>query len=91
MSEQSESTKSIGRSVSMPVALWEAVDAHAASDPKTGDRSSYITKLVVADLQSVGKWPGCNVGDALAEARDLIEAIGVEAFRERLRAAALAA
>ena len=77
--------------MSLPESLWNAVDAHAATDPNSGDRSSYIQRLVTDDLAAAGKLPGSPEAEALAEARDLIAAIGPERFRQTLKEAAQAA
>lgn len=58
----------------MPEAIWDIVDAHAAADPASGDRSSYIFRLVSADLDAAGKMPGSVGAQAMAKARAIIAA-----------------
>ena len=85
MNEERVETKAVSRSVTMPLALWDAVDAHANADRDAGDRSTYIRRLVTADLQAAGKLPGSPEAEALREARDVMQLIGAGPFRERLR------
>lgn len=74
--------------MSLPESLWNAVDAHAATDPNSGDRSSYIQRLVTDDLAAAGKLPGSPEAEAQAEARELIAIIGPERFRKIMKEAA---
>lgn len=65
----------MSRSVTMTEEMWDVVDAHALSDPQSGDRSTYIRRLVTADLQAAGKLPGSPEAEDLAlflEARRLL-------------------
>lgn len=69
-------------SISLPPSLLAVIDAHEPN------RSSYIQRLVTADLAAAGKLPGSPEAEALAEARDLIAAIGAERFRKTIKEAA---
>ena len=68
----------------MPGDIKSAMDAHIGD----ADRSGYLLRLVEADLSAAGKLPGSPEAEALAEARDLIAAIGPEEFRKTIKAAA---
>lgn len=68
----SDQSKAIGKSVSLPEGLWNTIDKHAASDPSSGDRSSYIQRLVTADLQAAGKLPGSPAEKARQKAEAVI-------------------
>lgn len=95
MSEERNETKAVSRSVTMPESLWDATDSHAASDPISGDRSSYIRRLVTADLEASGKLPGSAQEQALTKSRAMIDLLGpqraVEVFERELAAAACSA
>lgn len=53
--------KAVSKSVSLPEALWNAVDG------RKDDRSSYIRGLVEADLAASGRLPGTPEADARAK------------------------
>ena len=72
-------------SISLPPSLLAVIDDHETN------RSSYIQRLVTADLAAAGKLPGSQEAKALAEARDLIAAIGPDQFIKTLKEAARAA
>lgn len=75
MNDERDKTKAVSKSVTMTVEMWDVVDAHATTDPQSGDRSTYIRRLVTADLQAAGKLPGSADAEDLAlfmEARRLL-------------------
>ena len=79
-------TKAVSRSVTMTEEMWDVVDAHATTDPQSGDRSTYIRRLVTADLQAAGKLPGSAEAEDLALFLEQRRLLG----REQVRAALMA-
>ncbi len=71
--------KAVARSVSMLESLWDAADARAEST--TGDRSSYIKRLVQADLASAGCLPGSPEAEVKALVDQLVKSHGAAPVR----------
>jgi metal-responsive CopG/Arc/MetJ family transcriptional regulator len=65
-----EGMKAVSKSVSLPEALWETIEAHAPTTPGR-DRSGYIRNLVEDDLK--------RNGPLAAEAATKAELIGYAA------------
>ncbi len=66
--------------VSMPSEILAAIDAN-----RSGDRSAYLMKLAVADLEQRGCLPGTPAHDIRAEALSAAEIAGPDAVLKALR------
>ena len=81
----SNEEKAVSRSVSLPESLWGVVDAHALADVASGDRSSYIRRLVTADLRAAGKLPGSPLAEVAELAKEAAEVVGADVVLVALR------
>lgn len=68
-----------------------AAIVEAAAADAGGKESRWIGEACVQRLERDGRLPGSEDAKVLAEARDLIQAIGHQAFRQRVLAAVAAA
>jgi len=75
-------SKSISKSVSLPIGFWALVEAHAKSLVK--DRSTYFRELAEKDLRAVGKLKVGLNEEVAAQAYELSQLIGPDRVKQKL-------